>query len=68
METISRSQSLYGPYTANPSNPILSNANTTEYCSSPLPHARHPLTLPQSKPSATPTSSKTRKTNGGASR
>ncbi|KAF2203986.1 glycoside hydrolase family 43 protein [Delitschia confertaspora ATCC 74209] len=31
METIARSKNLYGPYDANPANPILSNANTTEY-------------------------------------
>ena len=32
METMARSKQLYGPYEPNPSNPILSNANTTEYC------------------------------------
>lgn len=32
METIARSQNLYGPYEPNPANPILTNANTTEYC------------------------------------
>ncbi|KNG45886.1 glycoside hydrolase family 43 protein [Stemphylium lycopersici] len=31
METMARSRNLYGPYEENPSNPILSNANTTEY-------------------------------------
>ncbi|KAF2642550.1 xylosidase : arab-like proteininofuranosidase [Massarina eburnea CBS 473.64] len=31
METIARSKDLYGPYIANPANPILTNANTTEY-------------------------------------
>ncbi|KAF1833758.1 xylosidase : arab-like proteininofuranosidase [Decorospora gaudefroyi] len=31
METIARSKNLYGPYEANPANPILTNANTTEY-------------------------------------
>lgn len=32
METIARSKNLYGPYEPNPANPILTNANTTEYC------------------------------------
>lgn len=32
METIARSRNLYGPYDPNPANPILTNANTTEYC------------------------------------
>jgi beta-xylosidase len=31
METIARSKSLTGPYDPNPANPILSNANTTQY-------------------------------------
>ncbi|KAF2136174.1 glycoside hydrolase family 43 protein [Aplosporella prunicola CBS 121167] len=31
METIARSTAINGPYTANPANPILTNANTTEY-------------------------------------
>ncbi|KAF2116260.1 xylosidase : arab-like proteininofuranosidase [Lophiotrema nucula] len=31
MQTIASSKELYGPYTANPANPILTNANTTEY-------------------------------------
>ncbi|KAF2706328.1 glycoside hydrolase family 43 protein [Pleomassaria siparia CBS 279.74] len=31
METIARSENLYGPYEANPANPILTNANTTGY-------------------------------------
>ncbi|KAJ4295222.1 hypothetical protein N0V90_007233 [Kalmusia sp. IMI 367209] len=31
METIARSKDLYGPYQPNPVNPILTNANTTEY-------------------------------------
>ncbi|KAF2449573.1 glycoside hydrolase family 43 protein [Karstenula rhodostoma CBS 690.94] len=31
METIARSKNLYGPYEPNPANPILTNANTTEY-------------------------------------
>ncbi|KAF2001869.1 glycoside hydrolase family 43 protein [Amniculicola lignicola CBS 123094] len=31
MQTIARSKELYGPYVPNPANPILSNANTTEY-------------------------------------
>ncbi|KAF2178212.1 glycoside hydrolase family 43 protein [Zopfia rhizophila CBS 207.26] len=31
METIARSKELYGPYEANPANPILTNANTTNY-------------------------------------
>lgn len=32
METIARSASIDGPYSPNPSNPILTNANTTQYC------------------------------------
>lgn len=32
METIARSKNLHGPYDPNSSNPILTNANTTEYC------------------------------------
>lgn len=32
METIARSTSLWGPFTSNPANPVLTNANTTEYC------------------------------------
>ncbi|KAF2465516.1 arabinofuranosidase [Lindgomyces ingoldianus] len=31
METIARSKNLYGPYDPNPANPILTNANTTNY-------------------------------------
>ncbi|KAF2733436.1 xylosidase : arab-like proteininofuranosidase [Polyplosphaeria fusca] len=31
MQTIARSKKLYGPYEVNPANPILTNANTTEY-------------------------------------
>lgn len=31
METIARSKNLHGPYVPNPANPILSNANTSEY-------------------------------------
>ncbi|KAI5372764.1 hypothetical protein J4E82_008551 [Alternaria postmessia] len=31
METIARSKDLYGPYEPNAANPILTNANTTEY-------------------------------------
>ncbi|KFA75584.1 hypothetical protein S40288_04483 [Stachybotrys chartarum IBT 40288] len=31
MVTVARSRDLWGPYEANPANPILSNANTTEY-------------------------------------
>ncbi|KAI3317765.1 glycoside hydrolase family 43 protein [Xylariaceae sp. AK1471] len=31
MVTMARSKSLYGPYEANPANPVLTNANTTEY-------------------------------------
>ncbi|KAI0871735.1 glycoside hydrolase family 43 protein [Hypoxylon argillaceum] len=31
MVTMARSESLYGPYEANPANPVLTNANTTEY-------------------------------------
>lgn len=34
METMARSKELFGPYEPNPSNPILTNANTTEYCKS----------------------------------
>lgn len=36
METIARSKDLYGPYEPNTANPILTNANTTEYCNFPL--------------------------------
>lgn len=32
METMARSKSLYGPYHPNPANPMLTNANTSEYC------------------------------------
>jgi beta-xylosidase len=35
MVTMARSKSLYGPYEANPANPVLTNANTTEYCKRP---------------------------------
>jgi beta-xylosidase len=35
METIARSKDLYGPYEPNAANPILTNANTTEYCNVP---------------------------------
>lgn len=31
MVTMARSRTLSGPYTANPANPVLTNANTTEY-------------------------------------
>ncbi|GAW26387.1 putative glycoside hydrolase family 43 protein [Rosellinia necatrix] len=31
MVTMARSKRLYGPYEANPANPVLTNANTTEY-------------------------------------
>ncbi|GAW20324.1 hypothetical protein ANO14919_098260 [Xylariales sp. No.14919] len=31
MVTMARSKSLYGPYESNPANPVLTNANTTEY-------------------------------------
>ncbi|KAI0730238.1 xylosidase : arab-like proteininofuranosidase [Fomitopsis betulina] len=31
METIARSRAVGGPYDANPANPLLTNANTTEY-------------------------------------
>ncbi|EXJ62389.1 hypothetical protein A1O7_02823 [Cladophialophora yegresii CBS 114405] len=31
METIARSKSIDGPYTPNPNNPILTNANTSQY-------------------------------------
>lgn len=32
METIARSRNLTGPFDSNPANPVLTNANTTEYC------------------------------------
>ncbi|KAI0593233.1 glycosyl hydrolase [Biscogniauxia sp. FL1348] len=32
MVTMARSRHLYGPYEANPENPVLTNANTTSYC------------------------------------
>jgi beta-xylosidase len=38
METIARSKNLYGPYEPNSANPILTNANTTEYCKTTLDH------------------------------
>ena len=31
METIARSKTIEGPYTPNPNNPILTNANTSQY-------------------------------------
>ncbi|KAJ2977176.1 hypothetical protein NUW58_g7889 [Xylaria curta] len=31
MVTMARSKGLYGPYESNPANPVLTNANTTEY-------------------------------------
>lgn len=37
-ETMAQSRDLYGPYEPNSSNPILSNANTTEYCRFSLIH------------------------------
>ena len=42
MVTISRSESLWGPFKSNPSNPILTNTNTTSLCkSNPSPTGRH---------------------------
>ena len=32
MVTMARSRNLEGPYESNPENPVLTNANTTEYC------------------------------------
>lgn len=36
MVTISRSESLWGPFESNPANPILTNTNTTSLCKSHL--------------------------------
>jgi beta-xylosidase len=41
METIARSKNLYGPYDANSANPILTNANTTEYCECSIHYLLH---------------------------
>lgn len=35
MVTMSRSKNIRGPYEPNPANPVLTNANTTEYCKFP---------------------------------
>jgi beta-xylosidase len=35
METMARSQNLTGPYESNPANPVLTAANTTNFCMSP---------------------------------
>lgn len=32
MVTMAKSKNLYGPYESNPANPVLTNANTTDYC------------------------------------
>lgn len=32
MVTMARSNNIDGPYESNPANPILTNANTTDYC------------------------------------
>lgn len=32
MVTMARSRNIKGPYESNSANPVLSNANTTEYC------------------------------------
>lgn len=32
MVTMARSKSINGPYESNPTNPVLTNANTTSYC------------------------------------
>lgn len=32
MVTMARSKSIHGPYEVNPANPVLTNANTTNYC------------------------------------
>jgi beta-xylosidase len=32
MVTMARSKSINGPYDVNPSNPVLTNSNTTSYC------------------------------------
>ena len=34
MVTMARSKTIGGPYEANPANPVLTNANTTNYCRS----------------------------------
>lgn len=34
MVTMARSKIIRGPYEANPANPVLTNANTTNYCKS----------------------------------
>lgn len=70
METIARSKNLYGPYEPNPANPILTNANSTEYCkftsfSIATPKLMH---RSQSKQLAMPTSFKMGVANGGVLR
>lgn len=32
---VARSQNMWGPYESNPSNPVLTNANTSQYCEYP---------------------------------
>lgn len=32
MATMARAKTIHGPYEANPANPVLTNANTTNYC------------------------------------
>lgn len=34
MVTMARSKNLSGPYEVDPANPVLTNANTTNYCKS----------------------------------
>lgn len=42
MVTMARSKELFGPYEVNPEDPVLTNANTTNYCES---GARNPLPM-----------------------
>lgn len=62
MVTMARSTSISGPYESNPANPVLTNANTTSYCTrgySLLHFLRRMLTISQSRLSAMPICSRT---------
>ncbi|KAK3384416.1 glycosyl hydrolase [Lasiosphaeria ovina] len=64
MVTMARSKSISGPFEANPANPVLTNANTTSYCTLRYSHtSREHKSLQachhQSRRSAMPTCSRT---------
>ena len=71
MVTMARSKNIRGSYESNPANPVLTNANTTSLCKFfcffflPPNVSLQKLILYQSKPLATPTSSKINPATGG---